>query len=62
MKATVKIPKDWRRVRRGKARDGDLCTLWYDLSCETDPGWHSIQQGIVINWNDFIIRRKRRRT
>ena len=60
MKAEVKIPKGWRRLRRGtKIRQGDKVRWWLP----SDSGWqgascwgHSV--GLTISGPHIYIRRK----
>jgi hypothetical protein len=61
MKAEVKVPKGWYRVKRGKFRRGDEVTDWLAIVDGEDPGWYEIansRAGEPIDFNEFVIRRR----
>jgi hypothetical protein len=55
MKAEVKIPKGWRRVPRGKSKDGDRYLSMAFLS--SNMRWLLSDVGNIILIHDLYIRK-----
>lgn len=58
MKAEVKIPKGWVRVKEGRIQEGDLILDFYALISNKDPGWFEPEAQIGLRaTGDVVIRR-----
>lgn len=65
MKATVKIPTGWRRVRTGRVKKGDKLLMLVDLAGAKAGDTRICKETIGMRidaLSNIIIRRKRRRT